>query len=114
MWPLVLISACTTDDPTPTGPGPTTPGETTTPPEPAWGVTEDCSAEEPGGFGPLYADGTAILAYGDAAEDEALAGQVFDWYAGYFDDLQLRRASELTAAERAEDLMIVGRSPRTR
>ncbi|MBA2320392.1 MAG: hypothetical protein H0V89_04480 [Deltaproteobacteria bacterium] len=73
-----------------------------------WGVASTCSAEEPGGFDPFYADGTAFLVYGETPEDLALAEQVQIWYADFFDDLQLRRASELTVDDRAANLMILG------
>ncbi len=73
-----------------------------------WGVVDACDTPADGGFGDFYARGEAVLVHGDSAEDAAFAEQVDAWYSAFFDTLTLRAASELTDADRALDLMIVG------
>jgi hypothetical protein len=108
---VILLLACRSPETNP--PRSTDPASTsdTTPTTTDWGVTDTCSDKQRGGFDALYDSGSAILVYGDSDADEDFAHQVYDWYAPNL-ALELRRGSELTPDERAQNLMVVG-SPDT-
>jgi hypothetical protein len=66
-----------------------------------WGVEEACSSVAAPGLGAW--DG-AILLHGDSVRDAAFGAQVVTWYP----DMEPRRWSDLSSADRERDLFIVG------
>ncbi len=78
----------------------------------SWGVVDGCDVPASPGFGDWYQAGSGILVHGDSAEDEALAAQVFEWYADSIPQFEIKGYAELTEDDRSENLFVIG-SPET-
>ncbi len=73
-----------------------------------WGIVDSCDVPASGGFSDWYDADSGLLVYGTSAEDEALALQVYGWYAEYVTDFELRPYDELTEADRQRNLFVIG------
>ena len=109
----LILAGCPTapDDDDDWGDDDTTEGDDDTSNDPvdeSWGVVDSCDVPASPGFGDWYQAGSGILVHGDTAEDEALAEQVFEWYADSIADFETRSYDELTDEEREENLFVIG------
>ena len=73
-----------------------------------WGVAEECPVRAQGGFDDWYDTRRAVLVYGDSAEDEALAQEVYGWYGDAVPIFDMVAASALTEEDRSRNLFVLG------
>ncbi len=108
---LPLLLACTTPKSTHTeDTADTATPETGVPLD--WGVVDACDGRPSGSFNDWFTADTALLVYGTAPEDRALAERVLGWYGSLGPAIELRAAIDLTEDDARENLLILG-SPDT-
>ena len=107
MWMILLGCVATADKPEVEETAPEDTGDASAVPL-DWAVVDGCEAERGEGFNGWGTTDTVLLVHGSSADDRALAEQVYGWYSGFVAHMELREAGDLTEADSALDLLIVG------
>lgn len=75
---------------------------------PDYGVVTSCSSSPGDGYNQIVANSSAVMVHGDSAEQAAMAQGLASAYRPLFDEFELVAASDISDAQRQQDLLILG------